>query len=69
MKNTNSKKSLDSSFYESDVAHTGAPSHNRKRGLGIDKQPFTVVISTEQENEYPLYIKLHEVSSDSENVI
>lgn len=28
-----------------------------------------VVISTEQENEYPLYIKLHEVSSDSENVI
>jgi hypothetical protein len=28
-----------------------------------------VVLSTEQENKYPLYIKLHEVSSDSENII
>lgn len=69
MKNSNSKKSLDSSFYESDVAYTGAPSHNGKRGLGTDKQPFLVVLSTEQENKYPLYIKLHEVSSDSGNII
>lgn len=69
MKNSNSKKSLDSSFYESDVAYTGAPSHNGKRGLGTDKQPFLVVLSTEQENQYPLYIKLHEVSSDSGNLI
>lgn len=53
------------SFYESDVAYTGAPSHNEKRGLGTDKQPLLVVLSTEQENQYPLYIKLHEVSSDS----
>lgn len=69
MKNSNSKKSLDSSFYESDVAYTGAPSHNGKRGLGTDKQPFLVVLSTEQENQYPLYIKLHEVTSDSGNLI
>ena len=52
-----------------DVAYTGAPSHNGKRGLGTDKQPFLVVLSTEQENKYPLYIKLHEVSSDSGNII
>lgn len=56
-------------FYESDVAYTGAPSHNGKRGLGTDKQSFLVVLSTEQENQYPLYIKLHEVSSDSGNLI
>ncbi len=34
MKNSNSKRFLDSDFYESDVAYTGAPSHNGKRGLG-----------------------------------
>ena len=69
MKNSNSKKSLDSSLNESDVAYTGASFHNEKRGLGTDKHPFLVVLSTEQENKYPLYIKLHEVSSDSENII
>lgn len=37
MKNSNSKRSLDLSFYESDVAYTGAPSHNGKRGLDTDK--------------------------------
>ena len=30
MKNSNSKKLLDSNFHESDVAYTGAPSHNGK---------------------------------------
>lgn len=30
MKNSNSKRFLDSDFYESDVAYTGAPSHNGK---------------------------------------
>lgn len=69
MKNSNSKKSLDSSLNESDVAYTGASSHNEKRGLGTDKHPFLVVLSIEQENKYPLYIKLHEVSVDLENII
>ena len=39
---------LDSDFYESDVAYTGAPSHNGKRGLGTDKQPFLIVLSGNQ---------------------
>ena len=69
MKNSNSKKSLDSSLNESDVAYTGASSHNEKRGLGTDKHPFLVVLSIEQENKYPLYIKLHEVSVDLGNII
>ena len=38
--NQNSKKSLDSSSYESDVAYIGVSSHNGKRGLGTDKQSF-----------------------------
>lgn len=55
MRNSNSRKSLDSIFYESDVAYTGAPSHNGKRGRGTDKQPFLIMLSTEQENRYPLF--------------
>ena len=69
MRNSNSKRSLDSSFYESDVAYTGAPSHNGKRGRGTDKQPFLVVLSTEQENQYPIFVKLKEMTVDSgENI-
>ena len=60
---------LDSDFYESDVAYTGAPSHNGKRGLGTDKQPFLIVFSTEQENQYPRFVKMQEVTTDSSNII
>ena len=69
MKNSNSKKSLDSSFYESDVAYTGTSSHKGKRGLRTDKQAFLVVLSTEQENQYPLFVKLKELAVDlGENI-
>lgn len=69
MKNSNSKKFLDSNFYESDVAYIGAPSHNGKRGLGTDKQPFLIVLSTEQENQYPRFIKMQEVATDSSKIV
>lgn len=69
MKNSNSKKFLDSNFYESDVAYTGALSHNGKRGLGTDKQPFLIVLSTEQENQYPRFIKMQEVATDSSKIV
>ena len=69
MKNSNSKKFLDSNFYESDVAYTGAPSHNGKRGLGTDKQPFLIVLSTEQENQYPCFVKMQEVATDSSKIV
>ena len=60
---------LDSDFYESDVAYTGAPSHNGKRGLGTDKQPFLILLSTEQKNQYPRFVKMQEVTTDSSNII
>ena len=60
---------LDSDFYESDVAYTGAPSHNGKRGLGTDKQPFLIVLSTEQKNQYPRFVKMQEVTTDSSNIL
>lgn len=69
MKNSKSKKFLDSNFYESDVAYTGAPSHNGKRGLGTDKQPFLIVLSTEQENQYPCFVKMQEVATDSSKIV
>ena len=69
MKNSNSKRFLDSDFYESDVAYTGASSHNGKRGLGTEKQPFLIVLSTEQENQYPRFVKMQEVTTDSSNII
>lgn len=69
MKNSNSKKFLDSNFYESDVAYTGAPSHNGKRSLGTDKQPFLIVLSTEQENQYPCFVKMQEVATDSSKIV
>lgn len=63
MKNSNSAKMLDSSFYESDVAYIGTP--QGKQGMGTEKQAFLVVLSTNQENQYPKFVKLIEVNKDS----
>ena len=44
-------------------------SHNGKRRLGTRKQPFLVVLSTERENQYSLFVKLKEMTVDSgENI-
>ncbi len=56
MKNSNSKRFLDSDFYESDVAYAGAPSHNGKRGLGTDKQPF--LIGFQQNKKISIHVLL-----------
>ena len=63
MRNSNSAKMLDSSFYESDVAYIGAP--NGKQGMGTEKQAFLVILSTAQENRYPTFVKLIEIEKDS----
>ena len=52
MRNSNSCKSLDSSFYESDVAYIGAPSKG-KQGMSTEKQAYLIVLSSGQENKYP----------------
>lgn len=56
-------------FYKTDAAYTGAPSHNGKRGLGTDKQPFLIVLETEQENQYPHFVKMQEVATDSSKIV
>lgn len=69
MRESNCEKTLDSMFYESDVAYIGSPSEG-KRGLGTSKQPCLVVLSTDRKNQYPRYIKLKEIPVDSsENII
>ena len=64
MKNSNAEHTLDSSFYESDVAYIGTPSKNGKRDLGTEKQAYLIVLSTQRENQYPQYIKLKEIEVD-----
>ena len=69
MHDSNASKMLDSQFYESDVAYTGTSSKNGKRGLGTDKQPFLIVLATQQENQYPSYIKIKETDKDTGMII
>lgn len=38
---------LKSKFIEIDGFHIGGKSHNGKRGLGTDKQPFLVALGTD----------------------
>ena len=49
---------LKSKFIDLDGFHIGGKSHNGKRGLGTDKQPFLVALGTDQLNNYPNRIKL-----------
>lgn len=63
MRNSNSSKKLDSSFYESDVAYIGSP--KGKQGMGTEKQAYLVVLSTSQENQYPNFVKITEIEKDS----
>lgn len=60
---------LDSQFYESNVAYTGIPSKNGKRGSGTDKQPFLIVLATQQDNQYPSYVKIKEIDKDNGMII
>lgn len=68
MRESNNEKVLNSKFYESDVVYIGAPSSG-KRGLGTEKQPCLVVLSTDAKNKYPRHIKLREVPADSREYI
>lgn len=69
MREANESRCLDSAFYESDVAYTGAPSGNGKRGMGTEKQPFLIVLATRAEGEYPTFVKLKEIESDRGDII
>lgn len=52
-----SQKLLKSSFYEADVFNVGSKSKN-KPGRASEQQSVLGILSTDQENAYPSYIKL-----------
>lgn len=54
---SNSQKLLESSFYEADVFNVGSKSKN-KPGRASGQQSVLGILSTDQENAYPSYIKL-----------
>lgn len=66
MSQSNSNRVLDSLFYEVDAVQIGAKSTGTgKQGCGSDQQPFLVMLSTKQDNKYPMFIKLHPIRSES----
>ena len=54
---SNSQKLLESSFYEADVFYVGSRFKNRP-GRASGQQSVLGILSTDQENAYPSYIKL-----------
>lgn len=60
---------LKSKFIEIDGFHIGGKSHNGKRGLGTDKQPFLLALGTDQLNNYPNKIKLLKVKGESKEEV
>lgn len=53
------QKILDSAFYEADILEIGGKDEGKgKRGRGSGKQNVLLILSTQKENKYPLYIKL-----------
>lgn len=66
MKESNDSHMLDDLFYEADTAYIGAKSKgDHKQGMGTDKQPFLIVLSTGEENKYPHFMKLFPIPKDS----
>lgn len=70
MSQSNSNKILSSKFYEADVAYIGAKSkEEHHQGTATEKQAFLVMLSTDKENKYPSYIKLHLLKNDTSELI
>lgn len=66
MSQSNGDKLLDSMFYESDVTYIGSTSKEPgHQGMGTEKQPFLVVLSTDADNKYPTFLKMKPVKSDT----
>ena len=54
---SNSQKLFESSFYEADVFNVDSKSKNKPRHAR-KQQSVLAILSTDQENAYPSYIKL-----------
>lgn len=68
MAQSNSERRLDSMFYESDVTYIGSKTTDGK-GMATEKQPFLILLSTQQENAFPLYIKTCPIPVDNQKYI
>ena len=60
---SNAKRLLDSPFYESDVCFIGSPTKG-KPGRSTEKQPVLAILSTQQDNNYPMYLKARMISNE-----
>lgn len=70
MAQSNKEKILDSLFYEADTIYIGGKSkESGHQGCSTEQQPFLIMLSTDKENEYPRYIKLHPMKRDEGNMI
>lgn len=70
MSESNANKTLNSKFYEADVAYIGAKSkESHCQGTATQQQAFLIMLSSDQENKYPSYIKLHVIKKDNSEMI
>ncbi len=66
MSESNATHTLNSLFYEADVAFIGAQSTSEhSSGKGTDQQDFLAILSTGEENKYPQFIKLYTIPADN----
>lgn len=61
----NTKHKLDTLFYEADVSYFGASSEQQKKQCGTTKKPVMIVLGTDKANEYPEFIKMRVIESDT----
>lgn len=70
MKESNNVRKLNDLFYESDTAYIGSKSKEPgHQGMGTEKQPFLVILSTGEENNYPHYVKIFPIPVDASDNI
>ncbi len=68
MAQSNSEKVLNSKFYEADTSYIGSVSEGNV-GRSSTKQPVLIVLSTDKENQYPRFVKLRTIKTDSQEVM
>ena len=64
MSQSTAEKVLDAMFYESDVVNIGEQSKQSGcRSMSTEKQPILVVLSREQDNQYPEYVRAKPIAT------
>ena len=60
---------LESKFIEVDGFFIGGKTHNGKRGLGTNQQPFLLALGTDRLNNYPNKMKVLKVTSENKSEV